>query len=69
MFSFKESVLNILKLHALHLHQWDDSKCALSVVLYPQRRSKNNAEFDTVTFNDKTATSEGQVSMMTVTDV
>jgi len=35
----------------------------------PSKKKQNNAELDTVTFNDETATSERQVSMMTVTDV
>jgi len=35
----------------------------------PSKKKQNNAELDTVTFNDETATSEGLVSMMTVTDV
>jgi len=35
----------------------------------PSNKKQNNAELDTVTFNDETVTSEGQVSMMTVTDV
>jgi len=35
----------------------------------PSKKKQNNAELDTVTFNDETASSEGQVSMMTVTDV
>jgi len=32
------------------------------------KKKQKNAELDTVTFNDETVTSEGQVSLMTVTD-
>lgn len=35
----------------------------------PTKKKQKDAGIDTVTFNDETETSEGQVSMITVTDV